>query len=50
MIAAHKEVLHNFCAARFRCVRKPLNVNHIAEQDDLREGFAINCFRLLANR
>ena len=45
----HKEVLHNFCAAPVRRLRKPLNANQIAEHYDLKEGFAIHCFAPLAN-
>ena len=50
MIAGHSEVLHNLIEIKPTDVRKSLNTNRIAEQHDLKEGFAIHCSRPLANR
>ncbi|HWW50219.1 MAG TPA: SDR family NAD(P)-dependent oxidoreductase [Verrucomicrobiae bacterium] len=48
--AAHLEVLHNSDDDAFTHVCKPLNPNRIEEHRDLKEGFAIHCFGLLASR
>ena len=48
--AAHLEVLHNSDDDAFTHVCKPLNPNRIEEHRDLKEGFALHCFGLLASR
>jgi hypothetical protein len=35
---------------RFADLRKALNPNRIEQHRDLKEGFALHCFGLLANR